>query len=214
VTKTIAKAGTDTAGREGLRLLGLGVVWSAITILVVSLSGCNLQSPPATAVPSATPRMIVQTATPAPTAPTRTPRPTATPRPPTATPTPAPTETAGPSPTPTETPVASPTLTVSPCQLQAWVVPAKPLTGSSATVYGELTCQGRAVARAQVYVICRYRALNARYPESGFVETDAGGLARIGFDTRYAMPGETVRVEVYARYGGRDYRAQTSFQPQ
>ncbi len=104
--------------------------------------------------------------------------------------------------------------TVSPCQLQAWVVPAKPLTGSSATVYGELTCQGRAVARAQVYVICRYRALNARYPESGFVETDAEGLARIGFDTRYATPGETVRVEVYARYGGRDYRAQTSFQPQ
>ncbi len=204
--------GDDSLGR----ILRGGVALVAIVGLVGGVSGCDLRPTPLPATPTVTitPHVIVYTATPTPTAVvTQTPRPTSTPRPPTATPTPVPTDTPGPSPTPTDTAVASPTPTVSPYQLKAWVVPSDPLAGSSITVYGELTRQGRGVARAQVYVICRYRALNARYPESGFAETDADGIARVGFDTRYAVAGETVQVEVYARYGGREYRAQTSFQP-
>jgi hypothetical protein len=116
--------------------------------------------------------------------------------------------------TATMTPMVSPSPTELPCQLKVLVSDTKPIKGSHITVYGWLTCRDQGVARARMYVVCHYRVLRVRYPQSGFEETDEDGMGSVGFDTTHATPGETVMVDVYVRYQGREYRTQTSFQPQ
>jgi len=196
------------------------LVLLAIIGLAGAVSGCDippLAAPSAVPVPTYTPDVVVHTATPSPTvAPTATPRPTRTPRPPTATATlsPSPTVTPATPPEATHTPSISPTPTESPYQVEAWVFDPSPVAGSDQFVYARLTYQGQGVAKAWMYVVCHYRALNVRYPKSGFAETDENGQGVVSFNTVQATPGETVLVDVYVRYGGREYRAQTSFKPE
>jgi len=203
---------------KGVRWLAQSIIsLVSIASLVGVTAGCDLAQPTPTMAPTPTPFVIVYTATPAPTLlpvePTQTATPTPTRSPQTATPILSPTPTPTTSPPVAGSPAASPSPTASPYQLRAWVSQATPLKGSNVTVYAELTFQGKGVARAQMYVICRYRAITVRYPQSGFAVTDQDGVGRVSFDTTYATPGETVIVSVYVRDSVREHQAQTSFRP-